>query len=90
MTVYRTRKEPLTDLTYTEGFDLGLRDATEGKPRRVTAPRTANGSAGRFGYSDGYTDGSQRAAGRPGGCTCGNHQEDYCPACGGLHTGECA
>lgn len=27
---------------------------------------------------------------RPGACICGNHQEDYCPSCGGLHNDECA
>ena len=50
-----------TDLTYTEGFDLGQQDFAEGKPRRTKRPRNSNGSAGRFGYSDGYTDAWEKA-----------------------------
>lgn len=60
MTVLARNQEPQG--TYTEGYDAGLQDATEGQPRKwkwVTG-RQRNASAYRFGYADGYDDGKAR------------------------------
>lgn len=61
MTVYRDKRDPVKDLTYSEAYDLGGRDFQEGQKRLTTRPRNANASMGRFGYSDGYDDAKERA-----------------------------
>jgi hypothetical protein len=46
--------------TYTDGYDAGLRDATEGKPRRVAPPSNSRANPFRVGYAAGYADGLAR------------------------------
>ena len=62
MTVLKRNTEPQG--TYTEGYDAGLKDATEGKPRVWRRPTLRQRDAGfyRNGYADGYDDGKARSA----------------------------
>lgn len=64
MTVYRDKRDPVKGLSYTEGYDLGMQDCFAGTPRLVRAPRNANASTGRFGYSDGYNDAKEAMTAR--------------------------
>jgi hypothetical protein len=61
MTVMARNNEP--GGTFTEGYDQGLKDATEGAPRKYKTPTLRQRNAGfyRHGYSEGYTDGVFRS-----------------------------
>jgi len=60
MTVLARNNEPQG--TYTEGYDAGLEDAANRRPRKYRRPtgRERNASFYRFGYSEGYDDGVDR------------------------------
>jgi hypothetical protein len=53
-------------LTYTGGYDDGMRDAMEGQPRAYPRlVRTANADPRRVGYDAGYADGETRREASP-------------------------
>lgn len=53
----------IEQMAYSEAYDIGLGDAFAHRLPRHRAPRSASASAGRFGYSDGFSDGLQRRKG---------------------------
>lgn len=54
-------REDLSVLRYSDGFDLGLREAAEGRPSRLDRTKWHQyAHPGKRGYQDGYDEGAAK------------------------------